>query len=131
MNETEKPTHSLIFELSHEDLNFKLLRSNDGLETLLGKLVVRYQIFSDQNICRFMLLHEDELLNQGQVDVEESLVDEINGHAPQERPSGNSKIGLIGLVFKLFKSAKTIKVVLAAPRWLATALFLAGSSPWH
>ncbi|MCV6622581.1 MAG: site-2 protease family protein [Cellvibrionaceae bacterium] len=138
MNETEKPTHSLIFELSHEDLNFKLLRSNDGLETLLvngealqserrlqsygeyqlghpelGKLVVRYQIFSDQNICRFMLLHEDELLNQGQVDIEESLVDEINGHAPQERPSGNSKIGLIGLAFKLFKSAKTIKVVLA------------------
>lgn len=137
--EQNNATHSLIFELSHQDLDFKLLRSNaDGRETLLvngeplhserqlqsfgeyhlghpelGQLSVRYQIFSDQNICRFLLLHEDNLLAQGEVNVPQALVDEISNGNKAKPSASNSKIGLIGLVFKLFKSAKVVKVVLA------------------
>ncbi len=138
MNEQEKPTHSLIFELAHQDLDFKLLRSQNGQETLLvnnepmqserplqkraeyqlghpelGELTVRYQIFSDQNICRYFLLRGDETLEEGEEPITDELIDAIDTQKNQHTQSRGHTIGLIGLAFKLFKSAKAVKVLLA------------------
>lgn len=135
MNEEHPATPSLIFQLDYEALNFKLLRSENGQEILsvnneplqserplqsraeyqldhpeMGNLIVRYQIFPGQNICKYFLLRDDELLYDGEQAVAEDIVESVEEQPEQSR---GHTIGLIGLAFKLFKSAKAVKVLLA------------------
>ncbi len=135
MNEEHPATASLIFQLDYEALNFKLLRSENGQEILsvnneplqserplqsraeyqlghpeLGNLIVRYQIFPGQNICKYFLLRDDKLLYDGEQAVAEDIVESVEEQPEQSR---GHTIGLIGLAFKLFKSAKAVKVLLA------------------
>lgn len=67
----------------------------------LGKLAIRYQVNEDGSAIQYALFEEQNLLLSGETAI-----------AAATKKRGHS-LGLIGLFFKLFKSAKAVKILLA------------------